>query len=177
VTAMSQDRRYTRIKTRLRANARHVHDPEALPLHTDSPEGAKNMARERLEKSNLQPALVEYLVSLDAKVDMLVSLYSRDRIVKDYPIDLEVVEISGSGIAFTSSESFTENDFVEVVLVLANYPVRMAAAVGQIVRAEKSHGQPLYAMDFTSIRESDLESIVQFVFQEERSLIRKNKWS
>ena len=36
--------------------------------------------------------------------------------------------------------------------------------------------QAVYALDFTRIRERDLEHIVQFVFQSQRDDLRGNKW-
>jgi c-di-GMP-binding flagellar brake protein YcgR len=66
---------------------------------------------------------------------------------------------------------------LEVVLMLSQFPLRMAGAIGRVIRAEPDQGRTLYALDFTRIRERDLETIVQFVFQSQRDELREKKWS
>ena len=53
----------------------------------------------------------------------------------------------------------------------------MAGAIGRILRQDDDQdGRAVYALDFTRIRERDLESIVQFVFQSQRDDLRGKKW-
>ena len=54
--------------------------------------------------------------------------------------------------------------------------MRLAGAMGRIIRREEIDGRIVYALDFTRIRERDLESIVQFVFQSQRDDLRGKKW-
>ena len=54
--------------------------------------------------------------------------------------------------------------------------MRLAGAMGRIIRCDDVDGTMVYALDFTRIRERDLESIVQFVFQSQRDDLRGKKW-
>ena len=89
---------------------------------------------------------------------------------------MDIVEISGDGVVFTSPEVLELHQYVEAVIVLARFPLRVAGAIGRIVRLDEKDGMLFYALDFTRIRERDLESIVQFVFQSQRDDLRGKKW-
>ena len=60
--------------------------------------------------------------------------------------------------------------------MLSRFPLRMAGAMGRILRLEEQDGLLVHALDFTRIRERDLENIVQFVFQSQRDDLRGKKW-
>ena len=114
---------------------------------------------------------------INAKLDMLLSMQSRDDLSADFPIPLRIVEISGAGIRFETPEELLLESPVEAVIVLSRFPLRMAGAVGRIIRMDPlADGTTEYALDFTRIRERDLESIVQFVFQSQRDDLRGKKW-
>lgn len=175
---MSKEQRtFSRVETHIKAHARPVSSPEAMPTFNDCQACAAGFDHERLKKSNLPDAMVEFLISLDNKLDMLISLGSSERLSSDYPLRLDVVEISGAGLIFVSEDSFAEGDLLELVLVLNAFPLRFSGAVGRVVRVDERSDPTRYVLDFTKIREQDLESVIQFVFSEQRSMIREKKWT
>ena len=87
------------------------------------------------------------------------------------------MEISGAGIKGISDKPLPMGQLAEVFITLTQLPVRMAAAIGRVLREEMEDGRYGWALDFTKIRDRDLESIVQFVFQTQRDELRGKKWT
>jgi len=165
-----------RIPTRLRGHLRFLADPDELPIFREAPPlGASSCPPENRD-SGLNDTLYAMLCTINAKLDMLLSLHSREEIETDFPVPMEIIEISGAGVRFTTTAPVAVEQHVEAVIVLSRFPLRMAGAVGRVLRQENHEGQPAYALDFTRIRERDLEHIVQFVFQSQRDDLRGNKW-
>lgn len=172
---MSDDQRtFSRVETRLRAMARRMGSDDTLGLFRTSGRRDPGLAS-RLNSSTLPKELVDFLLEMDAKLDQLLACERHDALRQDYPLDLEVHDISGAGIRFLSAESLTPGEILEVVIVLNNFPLRLAGAVGRVKDKDREGG--LWGFEFTGIRETDLEAIVQFVFQEQREIIRNRKWT
>lgn len=167
-----------RIPTRLSGYLRLLPDPEDIQIFRESPflGGGPGLCND-LRDAGMSEALHTMLCSINAKLDMLLSMQSRDELTADFPVTMGIVEISGAGVRFTASQELDVEQYVESVVVLSRFPLRMAGAVGRILRQEQSpDGSTVYALDFTRIRERDLESIVQFVFQSQRDDLRGKKW-
>ena len=89
---------------------------------------------------------------------------------------MDIIDISGSGVHFHTPEPLPLPRYVEVIIVLSRFPLRLAGAVGRLSQQEHAEDRTVYTLDFTRIRERDLESIVQFVFQSQRDDLRGKKW-
>ncbi|TVM35154.1 PilZ domain-containing protein [Oceanidesulfovibrio marinus] len=173
-----EDRRtFSRVSTRIDALIRRIESPDAPQLFHETlllPD-----ARNIFVGSNVPKEIGEFLLALDAKLDTLVSMASRDRLEQDFPIPADVYEVSGNGIRFHTTHDFRPGDHVEVVLFLSRMPLRLTSAVGVVLdkRAASSRDElsPQWALKFTRIREQDLEAVVQFVFQQERRTIRERR--
>jgi len=174
---MAQEKRtFSRAATRIRGYVRQMKSASSLPmLHETHPIFARSEGP-GLQGVNLQEPLIDFLESLNAKLDTLISFVNQDRLQNDFQETVEVVELSGGGLRFSSEKKFNPGDVLEIVLVLSQIPLRLAAAVGKIERDEVMKKRPVWVLEFTSVRESDLEAIVAFVFKEEREKIRGQKW-
>jgi len=173
-----EQRTFLRILTRLRARLRRQVSPAMPQVFREAPIASSSVTTAELKNAGLAEALVDALMNLDRKLDLLIGLHSYDTLQEDFPLTAEVVEISGAGVKLLCDEPLEENEHVEVVIVLTQLPVRMASAVAQVVRKETTpDGQTAWALDFVKIRDRDLESIVQFVFQTQRDELRCKKWS
>jgi hypothetical protein len=179
----SQKRSFSRVAVRLPASARLIASPGSpgsagpRPLFSFSRAWSGSGDELKLRKAGVPDPLVDYLQSMDAKLDMIVNLLNHSRVAADFPLDLDVVELSGAGLKFMASRPFAEGDLLEVVLTLRHYPLELAGAAGRIVRHGDEAGMTVWAMDFESIHERDQEAIVQFVLQEEREAVRKQRWT
>jgi hypothetical protein len=171
-----EQRTFLRIPTNLRGRMRAVAHERELQLFREAPITSISVSAQDLKSSGLSDGLVNALMAMDRKLDMILGIHSQDSLKKDFPHQIEVYEISGAGVKMTSSMPLAPGQFVEVVLVLTQAPIRMAGAIGRVVREEDVDGRKLWALDFTRIRERDLETIVQFVFQTQRDELRVKKW-
>ncbi len=173
---MEEKRTFLRIPTRLTGYLRLLTDPEEMPIFREAPPMGSAFSPIDARDAGVSEPLYAMLSSINAKLDMLLSMQSRDQIEGDFPLAVEVIEISGAGVRFITPMELALDQYVEAVLVLARFPLRMAGAIGRVIRQDSRDGQPVYALDFTRIRERDLESIVQFVFQSQRDDLRGKKW-
>jgi hypothetical protein len=173
-----EQRAFSRVSTHFRAYIRPLKDASSLPSFSGCPGCLSHVVDiDALKQASVPAVLAEYLGALNEKLDLIVSMLSQENILSDFPVEAEVVEISGSGMLFTSASSLAQDQYVEIVMMLSRMPLRMAGAVGKIARVQP-HEQDgfLYGLDFTTIRDADLETVVQFVFQEQRARIREQKW-
>lgn len=161
-------------QTRLRAHLRPVGAPDALPRSYGAP-GAAAGAAPDISDSNLHPALAAFLTAMSDKLDMLVGYLSQAQLQSDYS-PAEVLEIGEKGLALAKAGDLVPGQHLEVVVVLSQFPLLMAAAVGVVAGEALRQGEPVRLFEFTRIREEDQEHIVQFVFKEERARIRRDKW-
>jgi hypothetical protein len=164
-----EHRTFLRIDTRLKAYARHIESPEAVPLFrspavTDHPVYKPS--------GHVPEALMEVLSGMNHKLDLILSTISQDLLVQDFPLRLEVTEISGAGVLFRTREPMKVGEHMELVLILSQFPLRMASVCGTVQRQDDP---TLFAFNFRQIRENDREAIVQYVFQEQREQIREKK--
>lgn len=172
----NEKREFLRIPTRIKGHARHLESDAEMPLYREAPSSGPGVFGAD-SKEGLSDSLFALLSTINAKLDMLISVQSRESLENDFPIALDVIEISGAGLRFLSNDDIAQGANVEVVLILNQFPLRLAGAIGKIIRQGDEHGRKVYALDFTKIRERDLENIVQFVFQSQRDEIRGKKWS
>ncbi len=117
--------------------------------------------------------LLAFLKNLDEKLDTIVSLLNRQELETDFPFVIEVTELSAAGIKFTGKEAFSENDYLELALVLNHLPLKTIGAICQIIRQEPIDDKVEWVAQFTNIRNSDREAIIQHVFYEQREEIRQ----
>lgn len=172
-----EQRTFLRIPTKLRARLRLVATETEPQLFREAPIVSSSVTAMELKNSGMHEALVNALMNIDRKLDMLIGLHASASLEDDFPQACEVVEISGAGIKGISDRPLPVGQLAEVVITLTQLPIRMAAAIGVVLREETEEGRFAWALDFTKIRDRDLESIVQFVFQTQRDEMRGKKWT
>lgn len=173
---MEEKREFMRIPTRLRGHLRLLSDPDEMPLFRETALLGAGGCPVDPREAGMNENLFALLCTINTKLDILLSMGSRDQIEEDFPIPMDITEISGAGVRFFTTAELHANQPVEAVVVLSRFPLRMTGAIGRIIRQEEQQIGVVYALDFTRIRERDLESIVQFVFQSQRDELRGNKW-
>lgn len=170
---VQEKREYSRVNTRLKAWGKKVEGPDVIPAFHASNLSTQPIDNRYLQDTNLPEELKKFLQTIDQKLDTLLGLQSQNLLEKEYTIQTEVVELSGAGLKCLQTDSQLDiNDYIEVVLFLSYQPVNMASAIGRVQRLENG----IAVIEFTSLRESERESIVQFVFQEQREQIRSTRY-
>lgn len=183
---MAEERRsYSRVATCVDGWLRRLSGPDAQPALRESLTLGDAVAA--LKGSGLPESAAAFLYEMNAKLDAILGLLSRESLLADFPLKAQVVEIGGGGVKFYSSDAFTLGEHLEVALALRKLPFKLAGAIGRIERKhEELLGEAcppapevgcsqLWALGFTRLREQDLDAIVSFVLQEERRGIREIK--
>ena len=171
---MSEEKRsFSRIPVRLKAHARPMQSIGSPQLFTGDTDTHASSHEALLHTSKLPEELTAFLIEMDRKLDQVIGLLSQDSIKSDFPLDIEVREISAAGVKFRSSEQFKPNASLEIILILNQMPLKMAGTKGRILDQESDTG--LYRFEFVDLRDSDMETIVQFVFKQQREQIRNSK--
>lgn len=171
---MSEEKRsFSRIPVRLKAQARVMSSIDSPQVFTGDALPQSISREELLKKGKLSEELTTFLLEMDRKLDEIIGLLSQDFVKTDFSIDLEVMEISAAGLKFRTSQTFQSGDPLEIILYLSQAPLRMAGSKGRILDKEEDTG--LYRFEFLDMRGSDMETIVQFVFKEQREQIRNSK--
>lgn len=129
-----------------------------------------------LANAHIPEALVSFLLDLDTKLNAVLAHLKQDRLQDDFPLWTEVLELGGAGVRCIDPGSLEVGDCVELVLFLSEFPLRIASAMGKVLRKEINElGQAVCALEFYRIQEDNLEKIVQHVFVEERRKIRTKR--
>jgi hypothetical protein len=86
------------------------------------------------------------------------------------------VSISTSGVKFSTGESFSPGDVLEVKILLPLEPACWIVVYGDVMRTEaRQDGQVDVAVRFSDTGESVCEAINQYALKRQRELIRKRK--
>lgn len=169
----SEKRSFSRVKTRLLAYARKTDSLDTPPRFNATPALGSCSRDELIRSAKLPEALVTFLCELDKKTDQIISLLSQDQIRSEFPLSLEITELSGAGARFSCPAPLSSDDNLEVIIILNNFPLRVSATKAHIVGRQDDSG--LYRMEYVNIREADMETIIQYVFQRQREMIRNSK--
>ncbi|NDV20539.1 PilZ domain-containing protein [Pseudodesulfovibrio sp. JC047] len=168
-----EKRTFSRIPVRLKGHIRPMRSIDS-PQRFSGDSGFQESSGTALFKgSQLPEELTRFLSEVDRKLDQIIGMLSKETVRSDFPVDIEIMEISGAGVKFRSSHQFEPNAPLEMVMVLNQLPVQLASSKGRILKKEPD--TELYRFEFVDMRGSDMETIVQFVFKQQRELIRNSK--
>lgn len=173
---MAEERRnFSRVAVSLEGWLRRLPGPDAQPILRDNVLFDETTTGS-LRSSGLPEATTTFLLAMNAKLDAILSLLSRETLLADFPLKARIVEVGGGGIKFCSQENFEPGEHLEIALALRKLPFILASGLGRIERKEQGpDGEAVWALAFTRLREQDLDEIVRFVLQEERRSIREVK--
>ncbi len=171
-----ENRSYSRIATHIKGWARKADPQEPGPLFRAGSLSRTQDQLPNLKDANLPDGLRSFLETLNAKLDILLSISGKKILQEDFPIALQIAELSAAGMKCLQPASrLDKGTELEVVLLLSQFPINMAGVMGRIQRIEKQQEQELLVVEFTQLRQADKENIVQFVFREQREQIRSLK--
>jgi hypothetical protein len=168
-----EQRAFSRIRLFMRGRMRVLASETESPRFTgfslpEAPVDSKTLAN-----AHIPEALVSFLLDMDAKLNAVLAHLKQDRLQDDFPLWTSIHELSGAGIRCSDTGTLDVGDHVEIILFLSEFPLRVAGAMGRVLRKETdADGETQCAIEFYRIREDDLEKIVQHVFVEERRKIR-----
>ena len=160
-------RAFVRVATHLVCRARRLESVDEAPMYRAQPTLASSGRR-----SSSEISVPESLASINSKLDQLLAESGMIRLVRDFPLELQVTELSGSGMRTRQPEpALHAGEALEVLLVLCQAPLSLASAVAQVTRVQDQE----LAFTFSSIKENHRQAIIQFVLEEQREE-RRSRW-
>ena len=171
---MSEEKRtFSRVPVRLKGYGRVMRSIDSVQIFSGDAVADTPSQDELYRNSKLPEDLMRFLAEMDRKLDRVLGLMSQDHLRNDFPLEIEIFELSAAGVKFRTKHPLPVDESLEIVLLLSHVPVRMAGSKGRIVGIEDDTA--LYRFEFVDTRGSDMEAIVQFVFQQQREQIRNSK--
>ncbi|MCL1939589.1 MAG: hypothetical protein FWG04_02880 [Desulfovibrionaceae bacterium] len=137
--------------------------------------------REELLTNSRQPEIMlRFLAEMDRKLDAVLSLLQSESLAQEFPEEGHIVELSGQGLVLECNAELSTGSYIELLLRLEEYPIRMVSTLSRVERPRPVAILPdmhshAYDVTYTSIAEEDREAVIRFVFSEERKRIRQSK--
>lgn len=127
-------------------------------------------------KDTIDEALNNWLKLINAKLDYLINLLTRER-EGFHLLPLKRVNISEKGIRVCTDKPLEIGSFVEVKLVLDLYEPLGLYLYGKVLRCEEKEGGYEIAVEWLSLPLNIKEKLSFYILQKERELIRSIKES
>jgi len=118
--------------------------------------------------------LYEWLKMLNNKLDGIVRLLTIHA-EGFQSLQSKAVQISGSGMSFSSAEPFEPGDMVEIKMILTvNQPAALFA-YGEVIKVDRQTSGHIIATSFVKMDDQIRDEIVRFVFEREREILREKR--
>jgi c-di-GMP-binding flagellar brake protein YcgR len=126
--------------------------------------------------SDLVRGLLKLIISLNEKVDLILSHLERKEDLSIYQKPPEEVSLSADGIGFCSSEYIPVEAYMKIRILLPQNPQILVTTLGRVVRVTtKQMGEVKrfgVGVLFSDIHEDDQEAIIKHVFIRQRDILR-----
>ncbi|MFH1625843.1 MAG: PilZ domain-containing protein [Pseudomonadota bacterium] len=130
--------------------------------------------------SETDRAIVQLLIDIDRKLNILLDSFDPHGRRTKKGKDATVVDISGSGAKISCSEELETGKILKLELVLPTFPVTPVTVFGEVLRVDNpesdSDSERNYVVvNFTIFNEDDRDSIIRYIFQKQREILRSTK--
>lgn len=130
----------------------------------------------RLGKSH--PDVVDYLKLIDNKIELLAQaiMMQSNQFNNN---NIRNANLSATGIAFESEESFKEGDYLETKILLVN-SLTVVVACGKVIYCNKNQSNEsqypyIIGVDYVTIKDQDRELLIKYVVKRQLQQIRDKK--
>ena len=127
----------------------------------------------------IDPSLVNYLVLIDEKLDLILELLEKDNKIEGLFKQGLGMNISGSGMNIMVDQPVETGQIIHSKLYLSKIPLVFMEIFGEVVRSTRLDecGETLYSLGikFLDISVNDQERIITSIFKRQRGVLRKRK--
>jgi hypothetical protein len=121
-------------------------------------------------------ALLEFLLEMDRKLDAILGYLHRETLQEEFPAEGWITALSGTRLTLETPSALSGGDCLELALLLEEFPPRMIVVSATVEGPCGTADAPAaFLLAHACSREEDHESIIRFIFQEERRLLRLRK--
>jgi hypothetical protein len=117
---------------------------------------------------------IEYLSLLDKKIDSVIEMLT-SQYKSFYYLPFKYVTISGNGMKLSSRELFLPGDILEFKMLLSLTQTEALIVYGNVISVEKQTNGYYITVSFLKMDEAVQDSIIRFVFEMERELLRETR--
>lgn len=129
--------------------------------------------------TGIDPSLVNYLVLIDEKLDLILELLEKDNEIEGLLKHGLGMNISGSGMNIIVDRPVETGQIIHSKFYLSKIPLIFMELFGEVVRSTKVDecDKTMYSLGikFIDISVNDQERIIASVFQRQRGVLRKRK--
>lgn len=129
---------------------------------------------EEIAKGSKDEQLFQALKLLNNKLDYIIEQILSRPTCESTGQD-NIIEISASGLKFSSEEEFKEGALLKMELIMPGVVQYNIELITEILRATKKKDKIIYSARIVCIRDDAHDSIVKMVFQKQRVDIRSKK--
>ncbi|MCL6582793.1 MAG: PilZ domain-containing protein [bacterium] len=130
----------------------------------------------RAEDPDVVRGLLKLIISLNEKVDLILSHLEGKGEVSIYRRPPQEVSLSASGVGFCSSEYIPAETYVKVRMLLPQTPQILITTLGKVVRVTTKQIGEVKKFEvgilFLDIHEDDQEAIIKHIFTRQRDILR-----
>jgi len=130
------------------------------------------------EVSITEQAILDLLISLNNKIDSLIRLLKKEKELAEEDLcykDPSNVNISGTGIRFSSPQMIKEGSFLKLHICIPLFPSFIIPILGKVVWTNKKGESYEVGVEFTAIHEDDRDALIHYIFIRQRRNIRKSR--
>ncbi|MEH6503022.1 MAG: PilZ domain-containing protein [Cycloclasticus sp.] len=150
-----------------------INENDSVPLANEL-EKMREVSRihfRHVEKES--PEAARYFTFIEKKIDLLahhIMLGANDLFIKN----TQSVSISGSGLAFTASESLSIGDLIELKFILKP-SLTSIQTFSKVVSCHAQDGQFKVAVEYSQLTDDDRDLLIRHVVKKQMNDIREHK--
>lgn len=168
------------IPTCIRAMFRLTDDENSPRIYKGMTTPGGGMRDDLLASGRQSDQMLRFLVEMDRKLDAVLALLQRESLVSDFPHTGRVVTLSGAQGILECGCELRSHAYLELLLLLDEFPMRIVSLVARVEERRQTMARTVssagvYALRFVRVDEEDRETIIRFVFSEDRKRIRQRK--
>ena len=133
------------------------------------------------ETAEMETAVIQLLINIDRKLSMVLDMVNQERKLPRQEKEARVVDISGSGVKFFTDEVLVLGQTLKVEMVLPTFPVSPITVFGDVTRVEKDCHEEQEGFNiivkFNTISEDHQDSLIRYIFQRQREILRSVRGS
>jgi len=133
-----------------------------------------------LDEEKSKDPIYTYLKIIDRKLDLILDMLTERTEEGGIYKTVQVgVNLSASGIRFSSEIPMKKDDFVELIMILPVYPHMRISVLCRVVRAKtvSINGHKTYevSLHFIVINENDRDILIRYILAKEREMLRAKR--
>ena len=129
-------------------------------------------------QGKLPEVVLNFLIEMDRKLDAILGHLQKDSLGENFPYSGTISSLSTTCAVINCTQALAPNDQLELICIFQDFPLQAVSIVAEVkglYQDGNDSNSSKYLINFIDLSEESTESIIQFLFQEERRRIRLQK--